>query len=65
MTALNYIISFIGMVVIPCVTVPQNWEYCTKDWDVWLYPEIQRGFDMLTEKELPYQDERELLETYK
>jgi len=32
---------------------------------VWLYPEIQRGFDMLTEKELPYQDERELLETYK
>jgi len=65
MTALNYIISFIGMVVIPCVTVPQNWEYCYKDWDVWLYPEIQRGFDMLTEKELPYQDERELLETYK
>jgi len=65
MTALNYIISFIGMVVIPCVTVPQNWEYCSKDWDVWLYPEIQRGFDMLTEKELPYQDERELLETYK
>ena len=65
MTALNYIISFIGMVIIPCVTVPQNWEYCAKDWDVWLYPEIQRGFDMLTEKELPYQDERELLETYK
>jgi len=65
MQLINYIIFFFNMVVVPCVTVPENWNYCYKNMDVWLYPEIQKGWDLYTEKEIPYQNERELLENYK
>jgi len=65
MQLINYIILFFNMVVVPCVTVPENWNYCYKNMDVWLYPEIQKGWDLYTEKEIPYQNERELLENYK
>ena len=65
MQLINYIIFFFNMVVVPCVTVPENWNYCYKNMDVWLYPEIQKGWDIYTEKEIPYQNERELLENYK
>lgn len=61
-TLFNYIILFFNMVVVPCVTVPENWEYCYKDMDVWLFPEIQRGWDLYTEREQPYQEEKEILE---
>ena len=64
-TLFNYIILFFNMVVVPCVTVPENWEYCYKDMDVWLFPEIQRGWDLYTEREKPYQEEQEILENYK
>lgn len=33
-----------------------------KDWDKWLYPEIQKGWDLYWEKDKPYQNEREQLE---
>jgi len=65
MQLINYIIFFFNMVVVPCVTVPENWNYCYKNMDVWLYPEIQKGWDLYTGKEIPYQNERELLENYK
>lgn len=61
-TLFNYIILFFNMVVVPCVTVPENWEYCYKDMDVWLFPEIQKGWDLYTEREQPYQEEKEILE---
>ena len=64
-TLFNYTILFFNMVVVPCVTVPENWEYCYKDMDVWLFPEIQRGWDLYTEREKPYQEEQEILENYK
>jgi len=32
---------------------------------VWLFPEIQRGWDLYTEREKPYQEEQEILENYK
>jgi len=65
MQLINYIILFFNMVVVPCVAVPENWNYCYKNMDVWLYSEIQKGWDLYTEKEIPYQNERELLENYK
>lgn len=64
-TLFNYTILFFNMVVVPCVTVPENWKYCFKDMDVWLFPEIQRGWDLYTEREKPYQEEQEILENYK
>ena len=39
-----------------------NRQQCMKDWDVWLYPELQKGWDLYTEKEKPYQNEKEILE---
>jgi|TARA_R100000027_G_scaffold8864_1_gene6392 hypothetical protein len=32
------------------------------DWDVWLIPELQRGWDIYTGKEVLYQEEKEKLE---
>lgn len=39
-----------------------NRQQCMKDWDVWLYPELQKGWNLYTEKEKPYQNEKEILE---
>jgi hypothetical protein len=39
-----------------------NRQQCMKDWDVWLYPELVKGWDIYTEKEKPYQREKEILE---
>jgi len=39
-----------------------NRQQCLKDWDVWLIPELQKGWDLYTEKEKPYQNEKEILE---
>ena len=39
-----------------------NRQQCLKDWDVWLVPELQKGWDLITEKEKPYQEEKEILE---
>ena len=65
MQLINYLILFFNMVVVPSVTVPENWEYCYKDMDVWLFPEIQRGWDLYSGREKPYQEEQEILENYK
>ena len=36
-----------------------------KNWDTWLIPELQRAWDIYTEKEELYQEEKEKLdETY-
>ena len=39
-----------------------NRQQCMKEWDVWLIPELQRAWDIYTEKEKPYQEEKEILE---
>ena len=39
-----------------------NRKQCISDWDVWLIPEIQRGWDIYIEHHTPYQEERDLLE---
>jgi len=45
-----------------CNSNPQAREACMKDWDVWLYPEIQRAWEIYTGKEKPYQEENDILE---
>ena len=39
-----------------------NRQQCMKDWDVWLYPELVKGWNLYTEKEVPYQEEKEKLD---
>lgn len=60
-TFFNYAWMFLNMVVVPCITVPENWNYCSKDWDVWLVPEIQRGWDLYRGEEQPYEEEKKIL----
>ena len=60
---LLYLQALWSTLIVPCVTIPENWKYCTKDLDVWLYPEIQRAWDLLTEQEVPYQTERDALQS--
>ena len=57
-----YLCAFFNGVVVPCVTIPENWEYCSKDLDVWLYPELKRGWDMMTDGPCLYCEEKELLD---
>ena len=61
----SYVSALWSNLIVPCVTVPSNWQYCTKDMDVWLYPELVRAFDLLTEKETPYQSEQDVLDSKK
>lgn len=44
--------------VVPCVTVPSNWKYCFNDMDQWLYPELVRGWELYTGREVPYSTEK-------
>jgi len=33
-----------------------------KDWDVWLVPELKKGWELYTGKQTPYQEEKEKLD---
>jgi len=62
---LSNILRFLHMCVMLfniCNQGPEARKACMTDWDVWLIPEIQRGWDLYTGKEKPYQEEKEILE---
>ena len=50
------------MVFNMCNSSDLNRQECMKDWDIWLYPELVNGWNLYTEKEKPYQREKEILE---
>lgn len=60
----TYIVAIWSNLLVPCAT-SDNWKYCTKDWDVWLWPEIQRAWDIKQGYETPYQEEQEVLQSNK
>jgi len=60
LTILNYVVSFWSTVVIPCTTVPANWEHCSRI-DEWLIPELISAWELKTGKVVPYQTEKEYL----
>ena len=39
-----------------------NRQQCLKDWDVWLYPELVKGWELYTGEKTPYQEEKEKLD---
>lgn len=51
--------------IVPCVTNPDNWKYCFTNHDQWLWPEVHRALDIITKREVPYQEEQEVLESKK
>lgn len=60
LTIINYVAVFWSMVVVPCVTVPANWEQCSKI-DQWLIPDLIHAWELKTRKVVPYQAEKEYL----
>ena len=54
-------ISMAMMLFNICNQSPETRQACMSDWDVWLYPELQRAWDIRTGKETPYQEEDEKL----
>ena len=58
---LAYLVSMFNMLVVNSFRYPQNIPYILNDMDVWLFPELQRAVDLLTEEEVPYEEEREVL----
>ena len=56
-----YSVAFFHMVVVPCVTVSSNWEYCYKV-DQWLIPDLIRAWELKTGKYIPYQEEKDYLQ---
>ena len=63
--AWTYIAALWSNLIVPCATNPDNWKHCTSDWDVWLYPEIQRAWDLMQGSEKPYQEEKDVLQSNK
>lgn len=39
-----------------------NRQACMKDWDTWLIPELVRAWNIKTGKEIPYQNEENMVE---
>ena len=54
----RYLVSFVRVVVVPCIARPENWEHCRRV-DRWLLPAVQDLLDFYTVK--PYSKEQELL----
>ena len=44
-----------------CAQNPQTRQACMKDWDVWLYPELVKGWELYTGEQTPYQEEKDKL----
>ena len=55
-------LSMLVMLFNICNQSDFNRQQCMKDWDVWLYPEIQRGWRIYIGEEELYQEERDSLE---
>ena len=60
-TILRILESFI-LIFNMCNSNDFNREQCMKNWDTWLIPELQRAWDIYTEKEELYQEEKEKLD---
>ena len=62
LTPLVNLLTMIVMLFNICNSNDFNRKQCMKDWDVWLFPEIQKAWDLYTEQYTPYQEERDALE---
>ena len=62
MSIILKVINMFILVLNMCNSNDFNRQQCIKDWDVWLVPELQKGWDIYSGKEVPYQNEKEILE---
>lgn len=50
-------LSMASMLLNICTQSPETIKACMTDQHIWLWPEIRRGWDLYTQRELPYQEE--------
>ena len=50
-------LSMAWMLLKICTQSPEAIQACMTDQHVWLYPEIRRGWELYTGRELPYESE--------
>ena len=55
-------LSMAGMLFNICTQSAETVKLCMTDHHIWLWPEIQRAWDLYTERDQIYSDERETLE---
>ena len=56
------LLSMLIMLFNICNQSDFNRQQCMKDWDVWLYPELVKGWELYTGEKTPYQEEKEKLD---
>ena len=56
------LLSMLIMLFNVCNQSDFNRQQCMKDWDVWLYPELVKGWELYTGEQKPYQEEKEKLD---
>ena len=54
-----YLTAFFQVVVVNCAE-PENWQNCYR-LDQWLIPDVIEGFQIWTERKIPYQEEKDYL----
>ena len=62
LSTLLRVLQMLIMVFNICMSSDFNRKQCLSDMDVWLIPELQRAWDIYTEKEELYQEEKETLD---
>ena len=55
-------LSMLIMLFNVCNQSDFNRQQCMKDWDVWLVPELKKGWELYTGEKTPYQEEKEKLD---
>ena len=56
------LLSMLVMLFNVCNSNDFNRQQCMKDWDVWLYPELVKGWELYTGEKIPYQEEKDKLD---
>ena len=56
------LITMLVMLFNMCNSNEFNRQACMKDWDTWLIPELVRAWNIKSGKEIPYQDEKDMVE---
>ena len=62
---MSIILKIINMFILlftMCNSNDFNRQQCMKDWDVWLVPELKKGWELYTGEQTPYQEEKDKLD---
>lgn len=54
MAGLGQALTLVSLLWQACTQNPHNMQQCLTNHDQWLWPEVQRGWDLYTGREVPY-----------